>query len=355
MKILITGVGGLIGSETADFFLRKKASVFGIDNNQRKYFFGVAGDTSGNIKHLKKEGSFTHLNLDIRERKDIEKVFKKHGPFELIVHTAAQPSHDWAKKEPFTDFDINAVGTLNLLESFRLFSPKGVFIFTSTNKVYGDRPNQAKLKEGKTRYSIVKKQRIEGVTSLGISEQMSIDQSTHSLFGASKASADILCQEYGRYFDLKVGVFRGGCLTGPQHSAVPLHGFLAYIVDCAVRNKEYTILGYKGKQVRDQIHSKDVVAAFWEFYKKPRKGAVYNIGGGRKNSASILEIVAILKKEFDLDLKYSYEKTNRVGDHICYYTDLSKLKKDYPNWKIQWPLNKIIAEIIEKKKAIASN
>lgn len=350
MKILITGVGGLIGSETATFFLGKGWYVCGIDNNQRKYFFGREGDTSENITYLEKNKKFVHIGVDIRQREEIINLFKNDGPFDLIIHTAAQPSHDWAKKEPFTDYDINAVGTLNLLESFRLYSPKSVFIFTSTNKVYGDKPNEAVLIEGSKRYAIAGKQHLSGVTSRGISESMSIDQSTHSLFGASKAAADILCQEYGRYFHLNVGIFRGGCLTGPQHSAVPLHGFLAYIVNCALRGEPYTILGYKGKQVRDQIHSKDVVSAFWEFFQNPKKGEVYNIGGGKDNSASILEIIDILKEDFELQLKYSYEKSNRVGDHICYYTDLSKLKRDYPNWKIKWPLKKIIQEIIQRKK-----
>lgn len=350
MKALITGAGGLIGSEAATFFLRKKWQVIGIDNNQRKYFFGENGDTSQNIAQLYADEKFTHVNIDIRQRKEMANIFKKYGPFDLIVHTAAQPSHDWAKKEPFTDFDINAVGTLNMLEAYRLYSPKAVFIFTSTNKVYGDRPNEAKLVEGKKRYSIAGKQKLTGVSSRGVNEAMSIDHSTHSLFGASKVAADILCQEYGRYFHLNVGVFRGGCLTGPQHSAVPLHGFLAYIVDCAIHEKPYIIMGYKGKQVRDQIHSKDVVAVFWEFYKNPKQGEVYNLGGGRENSASILEIIDILNNDFNLRLEYTYDKINRVGDHICYYTDLSKLKHDFPNWKIQWSLKRIIQEIIQRKK-----
>lgn len=349
IKVLISGCGGLIGSEAAAYYLEKGATVIGIDNNLRKYFFGDAGDTSGNIKHLARDKNFKNRVIDIRNREKVLALFKEYGPFNLIIHTAAQPSHDWAKQEPFTDFDVNAVGTFNMLEAFRLLSPKGVFIFTSTNKVYGDRPNEADLVESEYRYDFAKKNKIAGVTTSGVSELMSLDQCTHSLFGASKVSADIIAQEYGKYFNLNVGVFRGGCLTGPQHSAVPLHGFLAYIIDCAVHGRPYQIIGYKGKQVRDQIHSKDVVAAFHEFYKNPRKGVVYNLGGGKGNSASINEIIKIIEKKYGYKLNTKYIDVPRVGDHICYYTDLRKFKRDYPNWRICWTLPKIIDQIVKSK------
>jgi len=349
MKVLISGCGGLIGSEAASFYLKQNAQVVGIDNNQRKYFFGISGDTSGNITTLLKNKNFEHIKLDIRDRAGIDLLYREKGPFDLIIHTAAQPSHDWAKNEPYTDFDINAVGTFNMLESFRLNSPDGVFIFTSTNKVYGDRPNLARLIEKNNRYDLAAKQAEKGISKNGINEDMSIDQSTHSLFGASKVSADVTAQEYGKYFHLKVGIFRGGCLTGPQHSAVPLHGFLSYIIDCAVNQRPYTIIGYKGKQVRDQIHSKDVISAFHQSYLHPKYGEVYNIGGGKENSASILEVIQILKDDYGYDLNINYLNDPRVGDHICYFTNLSKLKNDFPEWSIQWSLPKIIKEIIERK------
>ncbi|NQU98255.1 NAD-dependent epimerase/dehydratase family protein [Candidatus Woesearchaeota archaeon] len=348
MKVLVTGSGGLIGFETVAFFLKKDVEVIGIDNNMRRYFFGEKGDTTGNIQFLKGlNKKFTNLNLDIRDREKIMKVFTEKGPFDLVVHTAAQPSHDWAAKEPFTDFDVNAVGTLNLLEAFRLHSSKGVFIFTSTNKVYGDTPNKVKLLELEKRYKYDEHQTMNGVSTEGISEEMTLDDNTHSIFGASKAAADIMAQEYGRYFKLNVGIFRGGCLTGPQHSAVELHGFLAYIVDCAINNKPYTIFGYKGKQVRDQIHSKDVVSLFYEFYKNPKQGIAYNLGGGKENSASILEVIDVLENDFRLKLKYTLSDQNRIGDHLCYYSDLTKLKKDYPNWKITISIKDMIKEMIE--------
>lgn len=275
--------------------------------------------------------------------------FRKNAPFDLVIHTAAQPSHDWAAREPFTDFDVNAVGTLNLLESFRLYSPENVFIFTSTNKVYGDNPNKAKLIELEKRYDFAPEQTISGITNKGINEEMSLDDCKHSLFGASKVAADVLAQEYGKYFGLNVGVFRGGCLTGPQHSAVELHGFLAYLVDCAIKGRQYTIFGYKGKQVRDQIHSFDVVNAFWHFYQNPRKGEAYNIGGTRKNAISILETIDLLEKEFDLHLDFGYSEKNRAGDHICYYTDMSKFISHYPEWSITKDLVAITDEIVRAK------
>ena len=351
-RVLVTGSGGLIGSESAKFYLDLGYEVLGIDNNLRKYFFGEIADTTHNISELaQRYKSFRNYSFDLRERQKVLDFFRDKKGFDLVIHTAAQPSHDWAAKEPFTDFDVNANGTLNLLEAFRQYSPAGVFIFTSTNKVYGDNPNKVGLVEKETRFDYAAEQTMQGVSGKGISEQMSMDQCTHSLFGVSKASADFLCQEYGRYFGLNVGVFRGGCLTGPQHSAVQLHGFLAYIVDRAVKDQPYTIIGYKGKQVRDQIHSFDVVSAFHEFYKEPRKGEAYNIGGGRENSASILEIANFLRDDFGITLNSSYVDENRIGDHICYYTDLTKLRSDYPKWKITRGLKAIISEIIETKKA----
>ncbi|MBU0570920.1 MAG: NAD-dependent epimerase/dehydratase family protein [Candidatus Omnitrophica bacterium] len=350
MKVLVTGAGGLIGYESSKFFLGLSAEVTGIDNNMRKYFFGDSGDVSGNIENLISTGrAFNNLGADIRSRDAVLGIFRERGPFDLVIHTAAQPSHDWAAKEPFTDFDINAVGTLNLLEAFRLYSPRSVFIFVSTNKVYGDTPNKAALIELEDRYDYADDQEIEGISTKGVSERLTIDDSTHSLFGASKAAADLIAQEYGRYFGLNVGIFRGGCLTGPQHSAVELHGFLTYIVDCAVKNRPYTIFGCKGKQVRDQIHSRDVVSAFHEFYKKPGKGVVYNIGGCKQNAASILEIIAILKRDFGLKLDHTYVDQARTGDHICYYSDMAKFKKDYPRWSIQNTLRDIVEEIIASR------
>jgi len=350
MKVLITGSGGLIGYEACKFFMDMGDEVTGIDNNLRRYFFGEGGDTTGNISALReRNGKFSNLKIDIRDRDKVLGIFRENGPFDLVIHTAAQPSHDWACREPFTDFDVNATGTLNLLEGFRRHSPGGVFVFTSTNKVYGDSPNKVKLVELDKRYDYAEDQDMPGVSRDGISEDMTIDNSTHSLFGASKAAADILVQEYGRYFGLNTGVFRGGCLTGPQHSAVELHGFLAYIVDCAVNDKPYSVFGYKGKQVRDQIHSQDVVSAFYEFYKRPGQGAVYNLGGCGDNSASILEVIEILEKDFGLKLRYTYVDKNRIGDHICYYSDMSRFKNSYPGWSIKMSLYDIIDEIIQIK------
>ena len=350
-KILVTGAGGLIGYESCRFFLGKGFEVIGVDNNMRKYFFGAGGDVSANLEHIQKNyQGFRNHNIDIRDRQKIINFFKNNSPFDLIIHTAAQPSHDWAAKEPFTDFDVNALGTINLLEAFRLYSPEGVFIFTSTNKVYGDNPNKVNLTEAPTRYDYSPQQTVKGVSLEGISEEMSLDNCKHSLFGASKTAADIFSQEYGKYFGLNIGVFRGGCLTGPQHSAVELHGFLAYIIDCAVNEKPYTIFGYKGKQVRDQIHSFDVVNAFWHFFQNPKKGEAYNIGGTKENAASILEIINLLKNKFNLYLNYSYSEQHRQGDHICYYTDMSKFKKHYPDWRITKNLTEITEEIINAKK-----
>lgn len=351
MKVLVTGSGGLIGSETSRFFLEKNAEVFGIDNNLRRYFFGEKGDTTENLAFLRNNYSkFDNSAIDLRDRAKVLNFFSQYAPFDLIVHTAAQPSHDWAAREPFTDWDVNANGTFNMLEAFKQYSAKGTFIFTSTNKVYGDNPNDVNLIEAPLRYDYLPAQLRKGVSLNGISEEMSLDHCKHSIFGASKVAADVMCQEYGKYFGLNIGIFRGGCLTGPQHSAVELHGFLAYIVDCAVNKKPYTIFGYKGKQVRDQIHSFDVVNAFWNFFQNPRKGEAYNLGGTKQNAASVLEVIASLKDDFGANLEYTYADQNRIGDHICYYSDMSKFKQHFPNWSLTKDLKDIIKEIIEAKK-----
>ncbi len=348
-SVLVTGSSGLIGSEAVLFFDRLDWKVSGIDNNLRKYFFGKEGDTSRNLKRLKKETkNFEHYSLDIRNRKDILEFFQTKR-FDLIVHCAAQPSHDFAKQEPFLDFDVNAVGTLNLLEAFRLHSPKAVFIHMSTNKVYGDAPNELPLVEIETRWDYSQKKDYDG-----IDEMMRIDQSKHSIFGASKLASDIMAQEYARYFGLSIGIFRGSCLTGPNHAGAELHGFLAYLVKAAVRGMEYKIFGYKGKQVRDQMHSYDVVTALYEFYKSPRPGEVYNLGGGRENSISILEGVAKVEKMLNRKMKVAYDKQNREGDHLCYISNMKKFKTHFPFWKVTKSLGVIFEEILEAQPCAAS-
>jgi CDP-paratose 2-epimerase len=337
MKALVTGSGGLIGSQCARMLAEQGWDVLGIDNDLRQHFFGPLGSTLANVDALQRElPRYRHASLDIREREKIRELFREYRP-DFIVHAAAQPSHDKATSIPYEDFDVNAVGTLNLLVAARDFCKESPFCFTSTNKVYGDRPNHLPLVEHEKRYDFAE---IDG-----IDESMSIDQCLHSLFGASKVAADVLGQEFGRLFGMPVGVFRGGCLTGPQHAAVELHGYLAYIVHCAVSGKPYTVFGYKGKQVRDQIHAADVAALFLEFYRKPRPGEVYNMGGGRANSLSILETVDILEG-MGYKLKYEYKEQNRTGDHICYITDLSKAQAHFPGWKLEYPLTRIIPEIV---------
>jgi CDP-paratose 2-epimerase len=340
--ILVTGSGGLIGSEAVRYFLSKNNIVHGIEPNMRKVFFGPAGDVSKVITELNKNKQYTNHNVDVRDRKGIEKLFKKIAP-DIIIHCAAQPSHDKAASIPFDDFDTNAVGTLNLLEYTRQYCDKNaIFIHMSTNKVYGDGPNNLKLKELDKRYDFSDKKFIDG-----INESFSIDRCLHSLFGASKVAADVLVQEYGKYFEMNTAAFRGGCLTGPQHAGVALHGFLSYIVKCAVSGKDYTVFGYKGKQVRDQIHSYDVITAFDNFIADPRQGEVYNIGGQKINSASVLEVIDIITELSGKQLNYSLSKQNRIGDHICYYSDMTKFKKHYPNWTPQYSIKDIIQEIID--------
>lgn len=341
-KVLITGSGGLIGSEAAKFFAKHGFKIYGIDNDMRKYFFGDEASTRWSQEKLKDElkDKYVHYAIDIRENEKLEEVFKK-TQFDLIIHTAAQPSHDWAAREPFTDFGINAVGTLHILENFRKYSPDAVFIFTSTNKVYGDTPNKLPIEELKTRYEIPKNHKYTN----GIDESMSIDNSTHSIFGASKVAADVMVQEYGRYFGLKTAVFRGGCLTGPAHSGAKLHGFLAYLIKCIMQNIPYSIIGYKGKQVRDNIHSYDLVNAFYHFYLYPRCGEVYNIGGSRHSNISILEAIEKITRLTGKKAKIEYKEENRVGDHIWYISDVSKFKKHYPDWSYAYNNDEIIDEI----------
>lgn len=344
MKLLVTGSSGLIGSETVSYFDLRGHTVYGIDNNMRMDFFGPKGDTRWNMQRLlATTHHFHHFDLDIRERASISGFFEQHKP-DAVVHCAAQPSHDLSHQRPLDDFDVNAVGTVNLLEAARRFCPEAPFVYMSTNKVYGDAPNEMPLAELETRWEYARQEDYHG-----INEGCRIDQSTHSVFGASKAAADLMVQEYGRYFDMPTVCFRGGCLTGPNHSGVELHGFLSYLVKVAVRNEHYTIYGYKGKQVRDQIHSHDVVRAFEEFIKAPRSGAVYNLGGGRQNSASVLECIAMIEARLGRSIDRTYDPANRVGDHICYISDLRKLQRDHPSWHVTHPLDEILDTMIESE------
>lgn len=341
---LVTGSAGLIGSEAVSFFSEKFDLVIGIDNNMRQYFFGQEASTAWNRNRLEEQfANYKHYQADIRDVSQLEVIFKEFGAdIKLILHTAAQPSHDWAAREPFTDFSVNANGTLNMLEMTRLHCPEAVFIFTSTNKVYGDNPNFLPLIETETRWEIDSNhQYFEN----GIDENLSIDHTKHSLFGASKVAADILVQEYGRYFGMKTGIFRGGCLTGPNHSGTQLHGFLAYLMKCAITGNHYTIFGYKGKQVRDNIHSYDLVNMFWHFYQNPRVGEVYNAGGGRFANCSMLEGITICEEITGKKMSYSYSETNRIGDHIWYISDLSKFKEHYPTWNWKYGLNETLQQI----------
>ena len=340
-KLIVTGSMGLIGSEVSEYFLQKGWEVHGIDNNQRAVFFGMQGDNSSNKDRLKIYGSSYHLHdqIDIRDRQAILDIIPSIKP-DAIVHTAAQPSHDRAASIPFEDFDTNAVGTFNLLESLRRYDTNVPFVHLSTNKVYGDAPNLIKMKELETRYDYDDPTYFEG-----ISESFSIDQSKHSLFGASKVSADISVQEYGRYFNMPTACLRGGCLTGPNHAGVELHGFLSYLIKCNIEEKEYTVFGYKGKQVRDNIHSYDVARFIEEFLKAPRIAEVYNIGGGKDNSVSILEAFDLIAKISGKPMKYTYVDQNRIGDHICYYSDLKKMKDHYPNWDITKSLEDVFVDI----------
>lgn len=341
---IITGSAGLIGNESVRFFSDKMDLIIGIDNDLRAYFFGKDASNEWNKNELKRIiPNYLHYSLDIRNYGDLQDIFAKYNAdIKLIIHTAAQPSHDWAAKEPITDFTINANGTLNLLELTRLYCPAAVFIFTSTNKVYGDTPNFLPLVELENRWEIDINHKYY---KEGIDENMSIDNSKHSLFGASKASADLLSQEYGKYFNMNVGIFRGGCLTGPNHSGTVLHGFLSYLMKCAVSGNQYNVLGYKGKQVRDNIHAYDLVNMFHHFYLSPGKGEVYNTGGSRHSNCSILEAVALCEEITGKRMNITYSENNRIGDHIWYISDVSKFKSHYPGWKYKYNLNDILVQI----------
>ena len=344
-KIIVTGSSGLIGSEACKFFHSKGFEIIGIDNDMRSYFFGNEASTKWNTSQLKNTlPNFKHYDFDIRNYTEMEKIFSEYNTeIAGVIHTAAQPSHDWAAKEPVTDFTINANGTLNMLEATRNYCPDAVFIFTSTNKVYGDTPNLLPLIETNFRWEIDEH---HPFFQYGIDESMSIDHTKHSIFGASKVAADIMVQEYGKYFGMKTGVFRGGCLTGPAHSGAELHGFLAYLILCAVQNKPYKIFGYKGKQVRDNIHSKDLINAFWEFYQYPREGEVDNMGGSRFANTSVLEAINLIKEISGHTLQYSLLNNPRSGDHIWYISDVRKFQQHYPNWKFEYDIKQTITEMI---------
>ena len=343
---LITGSCGLVGSESSAFFAQKGFKIIGIDNNIRKFFFGKDGDISWVKKKLKKEiKSYKHYNIDIRNFEALKKIFLKYKKnIKVIIHAAAQPSHDWAKNKPFIDFDINAKGTLNLLELTKLNCPAAPFIFMSTNKVYGDNPNFLPLVEKKTRWEIRSIHKFKS----GIDETMSIDNCTHSFFGTSKSYADLIVQEYAKNVGLKTACFRAGCITGPNHSGAKLHGFLSYLVKASLNNKKYTIIGYKGKQVRDNIHSQDLVRCFWEFYKKPSCGEVYNTGGGRLSNCSIIEALNIVEKIAKIKISKKILRQNRVGDHIWYISSMKRFKKKYPKWKQKYSTYRIIKELVQE-------
>jgi len=342
---IITGSAGLIGSESVRFFAEKGFEVVGIDNDMRSHFFGSDASTEWNKNILLKEvNNYIHYSEDIRDKAAMEKIFRKYGSaISLILHTAAQPSHDWAAKDPLMDFTINANGTLLLLEMTRKYCADAVFIFTSTNKVYGDTPNHLPLIEEETRWELPHEHHFY---QHGIDESMSIDTSTHSVFGASKLAADIMVQEYGRYFGMKTGIFRGGCLTGPAHSGAPLHGFLAYLAKCAVNGQPYTVLGYKGKQVRDNIHSFDLVNGFWHFFQNPKSGEVYNIGGSRHSNCSMKEAISLCEEFSGRKMNATYADENRIGDHMWWISDIRKFQKHYPEWHLTYSLRDILKELI---------
>jgi CDP-paratose 2-epimerase len=342
---IVTGSAGLIGSESVKALHAEGFTVVGIDNDMRSYFFGNEASTKATDRSLTDAlPNYIPNAVDIRDWTATERIFRDHGKqVKLVIHTAAQPSHDWAAKEPLTDFGVNATGTMHLLEATRLHCPDAVFIFTSTNKVYGDTPNRLPLLELETRWEIDDSHPFH----IGIDESMSIDHTKHSIFGASKVAADVMVQEYGRYFGMKTAVFRGGCLTGPSHAGAELHGFLAYLMKCIVEKRPYRIFGYKGKQVRDNIHSHDLVEAFLAFYRNPRCGEVYNIGGSRHSNCSMLEAIAIGEQMSGNKLDYSYLEDNRIGDHIWYVSDVRKFQSHYPDWKYQYAIEDILAEIYQ--------
>jgi CDP-paratose 2-epimerase len=343
---IISGSGGLIGSESSRFFAEEGFDVIGLDNDMRAYFFGAEASTKPSGRRLAEElgDCFRAIDLDIRDRDGVDRLFTDHGSqIELIVHTAAQPSHDWAAREPHTDFSVNAVGTLNLLQAAREHCPSATFIFTSTNKVYGDRPNYLPLVELGTRWELPEDHEWFG----GIPVEMSIDRCTHSVFGASKVAADVMVQEYGRYFDMPTVCFRGGCLTGPQHAGAQLHGFLAYLMRCTVTGNPYTIFGYKGKQVRDNIHAHDVVRAFHAFHKDPKVAAVYNLGGGRESNVSMLEAIELCQRIAGRELDYKLSDQARIGDHQWYVSDFGSFEQDYPAWRLTYGIEDVLKDIYE--------
>lgn len=341
---IVTGSGGLVGSEAVRFFSANNYTVIGIDNDMRAYFFGTSTQSISQVLQ-DTIPTYIHKSIDIRDYAKLEEIFQTyHETLDCIIHCAAQPSHDWAAKEPLTDFGINATATLNLLELTRKYIPKASFIYMSTNKVYGDNPNRLPIVEQETRYE---------VPDFAIDETMSVDHCKHSIFGVSKLAADMMVQEYGRYFGMNTVVFRGGCITGPNHQGAPLHGFLSYLVKCIVNDQPYTIYGYKGKQVRDNIHSYDLVSAFWAYHQNPKPAAVYNMGGGRANSLSILETIAKVNQMTGKSWNnYTYTDDNRSGDHIWYISDLSKFQRDYSSWSIQYPIDRVLIEIVQSYSKI---
>lgn len=343
---IVTGSAGLIGEQTVRFFSQRGLTVIGIDNDSRQYFFGKAGSTVWNRECLKRDvPGYIHAELDIRDYTGLESIFTRYQQdIVAIVHTASQPSHDWAAREPVTDFSINATGTLNLLELTRLYCPDAVFMFTSTNKVYGDTPNHLPFVEEASRWEVAHP---HPYSAYGIDESMSVDQTLHSLFGASKLSADVLVQEYGRYFHLKTACFRAGCITGPRHEGAELHGFLAYLVKCVINNLPYTVFGFQGKQVRDNLHSYDLVRAFWEFFQKPRNAEVYNIGGGSFANCSMLEAISCCEEISGKSLRRSYCDDNRSGDHRWWISDTRKFQMHFPAWRPTYSIEQLIAEIYE--------
>ena len=341
---LITGSGGLVGSESVRYFAARGFQTVGIDNDMRAEFFGREASVQWNLDRLNREiPRHIQHRVDIRDRVEMETAFREYGPdIRIVIHAAAQPSHDWAARNPMMDFGVNALGTLNLLEATRKYAPQAVFIFTSTNKVYGDQPNRLPLLEGKRRFEV---RPDHPYADQGIDETMATDQCLHSLFGASKLSADVMVQEYGRYFSMNTACFRGGCLTGPAHSGTQLHGFLAYLIKCAVTGKPYTILGYQGKQVRDNLHSHDLVNMFWHFYQNPRPGEVYNAGGGMHSNCSLLEAIDLCEEISGSRIRVSYDPNNRVGDHIWWISDVRKFRSHYPDWNYTYDLRRIVEDI----------
>jgi CDP-paratose 2-epimerase len=343
---IITGSAGLIGAEAARFFARKGLDIVGIDNDMRRQFFGEEASTAWSRQRLEAElASYQHYDIDIRNQSAVADLFARYNKnVAVVIHTAAQPSHDWAAKAPFVDFSINANGTLNLLEATRQYCAGSCFIFTSTNKVYGDAPNRLPLVEQSSRWELLDD---HPYGCYGIDETMSIDQTMHSLFGASKVAADVLVQEYGRYFGMKTGCFRGGCLTGPGHSGTQLHGFLAYLMKCAATDTPYVVFGYSGKQVRDNIHSLDLVNAFWHFFEAPRSGEVYNIGGGRHCNCSMLEAIEKCQSLTGREMRWSYSEANRAGDHIWWISDIRRFQAHYPGWSMRYGIDAILHEIFD--------